>query len=199
MRYPRHRIIFAAVIALACAGCGRTGPWFLDPEPGHAPDAGRAVDAGPDAPDVPDPDPISCEPSEEVCNGSDDDCDGAVDELPPEPCELGGSRYCIAGRMSECPRRCEHCVPGSERVCFLNYCTFWGIQTCSADGRSFGPCRELRAPPECITIARNERDSPELEQCCIDNGYCCLDRHDLDADGDRSESLGECEEVLCDP
>jgi hypothetical protein len=100
--------------------------------------------------------------------------------------------------MSACPARCETCLPGSERVCMLSYCTFWGIQTCTADGRSFGRCREHEPPPECRDIAREHRDSRELEQCCLDNGYCCLDRHDLDGDGNRSEMLGRCDEVLCE-
>jgi hypothetical protein len=140
----------------------------------------------------------ACIPLAEECNDRDDDCDGVVDnDIAPIPCPGGGERYCVAGRMSACPERCEVCLPGTERICQLSYCTFWGVQTCTADGRSFSRCREQRAPPECIDIALDRQDSPELEQCCIDNGYCCLDAHDLDDDGNRSEMLGRCDEVVC--
>ena len=186
----------AMALLIVASSCARTPP--LDDHRDSGPDAAgedAARDAGRDATVV----PIGCTPTEEACNGEDDDCDGAIDELGPMPCEAGGTRLCIAGRWSECPRRCEACIPGSERVCFLSYCTYWGIQRCAADGRGFGPCVEKRAPPECIEIALARRDSPELEQCCADNDYCCLDRHDLDGDGDRSESLGSCEGVLCGP
>jgi len=197
---PKTSIFFrGAVLAaiFACVACGRTGVGVDTPSPTPAapPAVDTEDDAGVDAGEVV---PVACTPSEETCNGADDDCDGRVDEVPPEPCAGGGARLCVAGRMSACPRRCEVCVPGSRRVCFLNYCTFWGVQDCSADGRSFGPCREPRAPPECIDIALDQRDSPELEQCCIDSGRCCLDRHDLDGDGDRRESLGTCDDVLCE-
>ena len=46
-------------------------------------------------------------------------------------------------------------------------------------------------------IARSKHASPELEQCCIDDGYCCLDEHDLDHDGNRREMLGACDGVRC--
>ncbi len=186
------------LVALSVPACSRTGVGLSSPDAG--PDAGSVprdagADAGVDSAVV----PRGCEPAPEECNGRDDDCDGMVDEVPPVPCEGGGTRLCVAGRLSECPRRCEHCVPGSERVCFLSYCTYWGVQTCAADGRGFGECREQRAPDACISIALDRMSSPELEQCCIDGGWCCRDRHDLDADGDRGESLGACEDVLCEP
>ena len=75
------------------------------------PDAPPLVDAGLTEP-APDSRPPGCEPSEEICNGRDDDCDGRVDEVPPVPCPGGGERYCVAGRMSQCPRRCDVCIPG---------------------------------------------------------------------------------------
>jgi hypothetical protein len=138
-----------------------------------------------------------CEPSVEACNGRDDDCNGAVDDLPAQACPGGGFRFCVAGRLSECPKRCEVCVPGSARVCQNPFCTFWGEQECAADGQGFGNCREADPPPECAGVARKHQQSSELEQCCIDNGYCCLDEHDLDRDGDRHEMLGACRDIAC--
>jgi hypothetical protein len=101
--------------------------------------------------------------------------------------------------MSACPERCEVCIPGSQIVCFNSYCLYWGVRTCAADGKGFGPCREQHPPSECAGTARDSKDSPELERCCVDHGYCCTDRHDLDGDGDRNELLGACGGVLCKP
>jgi hypothetical protein len=146
---------------------------------------------------APSDNPSRCEPSPEACNGRDDDCNGSIDDLPAEACAGGGFRLCVAGRMSECPRRCDVCVPGSVRMCQNSFCTFWGEQQCAADGQGFGRCRETDPPPECAGIARQHQDSVELEQCCLDNGYCCLDEHDLDNDGNRGEMLGACGDVTC--
>jgi hypothetical protein len=144
--------------------------------------------------------PPACQPQAEVCNGRDDDCDGQTDEdLPAIPCPDGGNRYCVGGRYSECPRRCEVCVPGSRRICFVSFCTYWGSQACAADGRSFGACRESTAPQSCDQVVRDKKKSPELEQCCLDSGFCCLDEFDLDHDGDRTEMLGRCAAVECTP
>jgi len=141
--------------------------------------------------------PPQCEPHAEKCNGRDDDCNGAVDDLAPGPCVGGGFRFCVAGKWSECPRRCDVCVPGSVRICQNSFCSFWGEQECAADGQGFGHCREAKPPPECAATADRFQSSKELEQCCLDNGYCCLDEHDLDGDGDRREMLGACGDVVC--
>lgn len=187
------------------AACGRTS--LLEAsltDDSNAAGADAAVDAASErAPDASAPapavsaGPAVCEPATEICNGVDDDCNGKVDDLPAIPCPGGGSRYCVAGRLSACPERCEVCVPGSERVCFLSYCLYWGTQACAADGKSFGPCREDKPAAECDAVAREHKDSPELEQCCLDNGYCCADSHDLNDNGNRSEFIGQCDEVLC--
>ena len=167
--------------------------------------ASRRGVAQPDAaPSPPVPPPVGpdggCSPSPEVCNGVDDDCNGQIDDgLPSIPCPGGGARYCVAGRMSACPDRCDVCIPGSQVVCFNSYCLYWGERTCAADGKGFGPCREERPPADCAGVADDKKDSPELERCCVDHGYCCTDRHDLDGDGDRTELLGACGGVLCTP
>ena len=141
-----------------------------------------------------------CHPQPEACNGVDDDCNGKVDDgLPAIPCPNGGERYCVSGKYSECPRRCEVCVPGSERECFTTFCTFWGTQACASDGRSFGPCRESHVPAACKAITDEAKRSAELETCCIAQGLCCLDEFDLDNDGDRAEMLGRCDAVTCGP
>jgi hypothetical protein len=171
------------------------------PDLGGPPDVTPPPDLAIDlAPPIAEPTVPGCQPQPEVCNGRDDDCDGKVDEdLAPVPCPNGGNRYCVAGRLSECPRVCEVCRPGSQRVCTISYCTYWGAQTCASDGRSFGLCRERPVPPECEAISKSKRKSAELERCCIDNGYCCLDEYDLDGDGDRTEMLGRCGGVTCPP
>jgi hypothetical protein len=138
-----------------------------------------------------------CVPSAEACNGRDDDCNGAVDDVPAEACPQGGFRYCVAGRLSECPRRCDVCVAGSVRICQNSFCSFWGEQECAADGQGFGHCREAQPPPECRPTAKKFESSKQLEQCCLDNGYCCLDQYDLDGDGDRGEMLGACGDIAC--
>jgi len=138
-----------------------------------------------------------CVPSPEVCNGRDDDCNGEVDDLPGIECAGGGFQYCVAGTLSSCPRSCEVCIPGSLRICQNSYCTFWGEQECTADGQGFGPCRESRPPPSCSDVASKHKNSAELEQCCLDDGYCCLDVHDLDGDGDHHDMIGACVGVSC--
>jgi len=206
-----------AVAGLA-ASCGRTqldlaqAPLATDAAVDRPAD--RPLDAAPDLPldhplerpDVgPDlavehPPDHPCVPTTEICNGVDDDCDGLVDEdQPPIPCENGGYRYCVAGSYSQCPTRCEVCVPGSTRTCFTSFCTFWGSQPCAPDGRSFGPCKEAMVPPECKPIVDKGMRTAELEQCCLNYGYCCLDEFDLNNNGDRTEMLGQCEAVACTP
>ena len=203
LRNPVRALIALSLTALWAGACSRTGlEVAIDELDGGFDPTAVAVDLADAADDGAGPFTATsggCSPTEEECNGVDDDCDGEVDEgLASIPCPGGGSRYCVGGKMSACPRRCERCLPGSEQVCFVTYCTYWGIQTCTADGRSFSRCEEIRVPRECEDVAENHRNSPELEQCCLDHGYCCVDEHDLDHDGNRSELLGRCDEVLCE-
>jgi hypothetical protein len=216
-----------AIMTLAGAGCGRSPLNLSAPRAAVVVDAGVdvAVDLGVDlslerAPDVPADLPLEatpdavveappvhpldggpvCHPQPETCNGVDDDCNGQVDEnLPPIPCPDGGNRYCVSGQYSACPRRCEVCVPGSERECFTAFCTYWGTETCASDGRSFSACKEANVPFECAAVANQSMNSAALEQCCIDHGFCCRDRYDLDHDGDTTDMLGRCDSVECTP
>jgi hypothetical protein len=207
----------AALLLLCVAACARTGLYPGELSEGDPGDSGGSTSSGgfgvggaaqpipsnvppttdAGATSVPLEGPARCDPSPEACNGRDDDRNGAVDDLPAQACPGGGFRFCVAGRLSECPKRCEVCVPGSVRICQNPFCTFWGEQECAADGQGFGTCREANPPPECATVARKHQESRELEQCCIDNGYCCLDEHDIDRDGDRREMLGACGDVTC--
>ena len=155
----------------------------------------------PEAPPPPKPDagPV-CHPRPETCNGVDDDCNGAVDDgLPPIPCPNGGARYCVSGAYSACPRRCDVCVPGSQRACFTTFCSFWGTQDCASDGRSFGPCKEALPPGDCQAVTDQSKYTSALETCCLAQGLCCLDEFDLDGDGDTTEMLGRCDSVTCGP
>ncbi len=191
---PSACVAFALIIA-AGWGCSRTGLGAEDLAPYLDAALPGNVDAGNPPPDAP---VTNCTPSPETCNGIDDDCNGKVDDgIPAVACPGGGQSYCVAGHMSKCPKRCDVCVPGSQRVCYLSYCRYWGVQTCTADGRSFGLCQEQEPPPECKSIADAEHGSRALEQCCVDNGYCCVDTYDLNHNGNEKELLGACDEVKC--
>ena len=161
-------------------------------------------DLAPDLPadhplDLSPPDGPVCVPTAETCNGVDDNCNGAIDEDQPAiPCPNGGSRLCIGGHYSDCPRRCQVCVPGSKRTCITSFCTFWGSQECAMDGMSFGRCVESQPPPECAEIASRMQRSKELELCCIAHDFCCVDEFDINGNKDTTEMLGRCESITCE-
>lgn len=192
--------LFAAAAAWCLLGaCGRTGldDYLLT----SAANASGGADAGEDA-------------SADADAGMDAETEGEAADVaqsgpvvtppadpcadkPPIPCPGGGFKYCVAGGYSDCPTRCGVCIPGSRRVCILAYCNFWGTQTCTADGLSFGYCVEQTPPPECEAVAEDHHGSSALEQCCLDHGYCCKDEFDLNHNGDTSEQIGQCGNVTC--
>jgi len=196
---------YAGSLALvAVVACARTDLDPSDLEVGESRVPNTASDASVEDVEVPVEDaavdveiPIECEPSAEECNGVDDDCNGEVDDVPPIPCPDGGFQYCVAGHFSGCPTRCDACVPGSETICFVSYCYFWGVQTCASDGKSLSGCVEEPPPSACRDIASEHQKSRQLEQCCVDQGHCCKDDFDLDGDGDRNDYVGNCSEVVC--
>jgi hypothetical protein len=147
----------------------------------------NGVDAAPPLPAAPPSAPPAAPPADPCA------------DMPPIPCPGGGFEYCIAGQYSACPKRCGMCVPGSQQVCFISYCHSWGVQTCAADGLSFGYCQEQSPPLPCQSIADTNHASAALEQCCIDNGYCCQDQFDLNKNGTTGEPIGQCSGVTCSP
>jgi hypothetical protein len=160
----------------------------IEMEPPPPPPPPPPVDAGP-----------VCHPQPETCNGIDDDCNGKIDDgLPAIPCPNGGERYCISGAYSECPRRCEVCVPGSQVECFTAYCTYWGTQTCASDGRSWGGCKESLVPAGCGAVTDSAKYTADIEKCCLAQGLCCLDTWNLDNDP-TTTMIGRCDSVMCGP
>jgi hypothetical protein len=175
-------------------GCSRSGLDLAEDFPVPVLDAGMPdgdADGEPDAPVAKDvvvaPPPPTPAPSDPCAN------------MPPIPCPGGGYQYCVAGAYSQCPQRCVACIPGSQRVCFLGYCNHWGIQTCSADGMSFNYCQEESPPGACDSLARADHASAALEQCCVDNGYCCADVFNLSGTGNTGGQVGQCSSVTCSP
>lgn len=161
-------------------------------------DSGVEEDVGIDSSLPPDP-PPECEPEDEICDGEDNDCDGEIDEdIPPEPCEVSGSSRCVMGRWSECPDVCVGCVPGTVRQCFDAYCTGWGVQTCNESGNNWNSCQEASVPNVCDDGGGWVPTQPSTGQCCVDEGFCCQDYWDLDADGETDDSVGTCYGIDCE-
>ncbi len=187
-----HSPSLAFGLAVGLAACGGRTPLLVAEEipPPAADDAG-ADGAVPDAAalehvvDAAPPRPPPPPPADPCAN------------MPPIPCPGGGSQYCVAGHYSECPKRCAVCVPGSTRICFIAYCKSWGVQTCTTDGLSFGYCQEGSPPSQCESVADESRQSPALEQCCIDSGNCCQDLFDLNGNGSTSDQVGNCSGTTC--
>jgi len=213
--FPFLALAASLSLSLAASACGRTGlepfgPTNHDAGTDHTADLpSDRMDAPSDMarempvehpPDLPPDVPSSCVPTTETCNGVDDDCNGLIDDgLPAIPCPNGnGYRQCIGGAYSDCPRRCQVCVPGSRRTCITSFCTFWGDQECAMDGMSFGRCVEATPPAACADVASKMQRSAALERCCLDNGYCCVDEFDLNGNHDTTEMLGNCGSIVCE-
>jgi hypothetical protein len=64
---------------------------------------------------------------------------------------------------------------------------------------SFGYCQEETPPSACDALAKADQKSVALEQCCIDNGYCCADDFHLGGTGNTSGQVGQCSSVTCSP
>jgi hypothetical protein len=179
-------LVMSLLAAGVAVGCGRSELDLLE--------ISAAVDAGDELSDVDGSAPGA--PPVEAAAPPTPPADPCAD-LPPIPCPGGGYKYCVAGSYSDCPKRCSVCVPGSRRVCLIAYCNYWGTQTCTADGQSFGYCVEGSVPPLCQAIADASHSSPALEQCCLDHGYCCKDTFDLNHNGDTGDQIGQCSSVTC--
>jgi|SRR5579872_2901316 len=190
---PSLRLLGVLGFVAAVGGCGRSELAVDDQAPpdeaGAVPDAAADAEAEAEAA-APEAAPSVAVPDVQPPS---DPCQDAA----PIPCPGGGARYCVAGHYSDCPTRCVACVPGSVRVCMLSYCEYWGTQTCAADGQSFGYCVEAAPPSECRDVARSSHDSSDLEQCCLDHGFCCRDDFDLNHNGNTTEQIGQCTGVTC--
>jgi hypothetical protein len=190
---PLHSSILALAVAALLTGCSRTELEIDDGFDLPVVDA-AAADVAPDAGAEAAEDAVGVVTVAEAAAPA-----NPCANMPPIPCPGGGFEYCVAGEYSACPQRCGLCVPGSEEVCFISYCHSWGIQTCAADGLSFGYCQEQSPPSACESIADQDKVSESLEQCCIDNGYCCQDQFDLNGNGMTGDPIGQCSGVTCSP
>jgi hypothetical protein len=197
--------ILVAASAMSVIACGRSGLDLGDGPPALDVDA-DGLDSGADVePDafvgedgmttVPTPVPTTAPTMLPMPGPAPDPCANR----PPVPCPGGGFQYCVAGSYSACPQRCNVCIPGSHRVCFLGYCNHWGTQTCTSDGMSFGYCQEDSPPSACDSLAKADHKSAALEQCCIDNGFCCADDFHLGGGPAGAQQVGRCGSVSCAP
>lgn len=92
------------------------------------------------------------------------------------------------------------CEPGTCRYCGMMDDGRPGSQHCRSDGLGWTACRETALlPTDCVEETPGEPPfySGSFERCCIEQGYCCQDRWDLDEDGDTRESRGSCEVDGC--
>jgi hypothetical protein len=117
-------------------------------------------------------------PEPEICGDLfDNDFDGHVDETCDACCD-----DCL-------------CVPGALRWCDDPAYSRLGEQECVASGMEWGRCSEAYLPEVCAAV--DGWYSPAFEECLVANGECAQDMWDLDNDGDRWESLGDCTDIVC--
>ena len=99
-------------------------------------------------------------PGVERCDGVDNDCDGVDDDIDDGLCV---------------------CMPGAERLCYtgrdgtegVGTCR-GGTQTCSADGRSFGPClNEVVPVAESCASRASDRDCDGATDDAEGSGAVC--------------------------
>jgi hypothetical protein len=164
-------------------------------------------------------DPIYCRWGIQYCNDAGTAWGTCVETDPPEGCS--GMMYdvscCVTvgaccqdyfdidtdGDNQESMGECIDilcpacsCDPGDTRYCQRGWSMAWGIQSCEETelGWSWGTC-EPADPPE--TCAGHATYAEAGQRCCAESGYCCQDAGDLDYDGDRGESAGDCNEPEC--
>ncbi len=89
------------------------------------------------------------------------------------------------------------CIPDRARWCIQSLGSDVGRATCNAYGSGWDVCVEARLPAECDT--GDQRYSAKMQRCLIGAGECAQDYHDVDVDGDRWESTGDCYGVTCSP
>ena len=177
----------------------------MDAPPDMAPERPPDLPAGPrtgSPPELPPPPPDGpvCVPKGETCNGADDDCDGRGrrEDRPRSPAPTAATASASAATTPNARAAARSACRAASAPASRRSARSGAPRRAPTTGMSFGACKESHAARACREIANRMMRSPELEECCIDNGYCCVDEFDLNNNGDRTEMLGRCEAVMCD-